>query len=79
MNPLIHDINNIHDSLIAENVLHDSSIDEDRLHRIPIAENRVAEKPTHIVEKSVPLIQIVRDEKFCVGRSRSTRQCRDDD
>ena len=60
IDPLIHDIHNIHDNSIAEHVFHDNSVDEDRLHRKRIAESRIA-------EKSMPLIQVVSDEKFCVG------------
>ena len=42
IDPLIHDIHNIHDSSIAGNVFHDKSIDEDRLHGNRVAESRVA-------------------------------------
>jgi hypothetical protein len=70
IDPLIHNIHNIHDSSIAEHVLHEKFINEDR-HENRIDEIRVAEE--------MPLIQVVNDEKFCVGKSRSTRQQRHDD
>ena len=64
IDPLIHDIHSVHDSSIAENALCEK----------PLTRFEQARFENH-----VPLIQVVSEEKFCVGKSRSTRQRRHDD
>ena len=43
------------------------------------AEIACHEKSIDEIRAQMPLIQVVSEEKFCVGKSRSTRQRRDDD